>query len=79
MIKLGLGTLPDGKYKYIIGLFDLSPSFAGHKLEIKQIKRMGNEKMGYTHELKLHPGVGVVTYFASVESALKVGELEMIK
>lgn len=78
-IKIGLGTKPDGTYKFVTGFISPTAGYSGAKMEVRKIVRVGNEKSGFRYILKIHPGVGMVNYDVDLENALKVGEIEIIK
>lgn len=78
-IKIGLGTKPDGTFKFIDGIITPGADYAGMIMIVKTIQKRGNEKIGFRYYLRLHPGKGVVNYDVSIENALKVGEIELLK
>jgi len=87
-IKLGVGTLPNGEFKYItessasvMASFDakyrpapVGRKWSGHLFHIKKFRREGNKKRGYTFYIILGGGT-LVNYECDIENAIAVGEL----
>ncbi|HEY4291306.1 MAG TPA: SHOCT domain-containing protein [Puia sp.] len=88
-IKLGVGTLPSGDFKYIS---ESSRSFAaltrgprykpdpvgrkwnGHLFHIKKFRKEGTDERGYTWYVILGGG-GPVNYECDIENAIATGEI----
>lgn len=88
-IKLGIGTLPTGDFKYVT---ESSTSFAaltrgprykpdpvgrklnGHLFHIKKFRKEGTKKTGYTYYIILGGG-GPVNYECDIENAIATGEI----
>jgi len=87
-IKLGVGTLPNGEFKYItessasvMASFDanyrpapVGRKWNGHLFHIKKFRKEGTKKRGYTYYLILGGG-NLVNYECDIENAIASGEL----
>lgn len=87
-IKLGIGSLPNGDFKYIAiaaGSWAniMDPSMAkrgigrrynGHFLRVKRFRKDGNEKRGYVYTLIVGGG-NIANYDCDIESAILSGEV----
>ncbi len=87
MIKLGTGTLPNGDFKYIntsptswiayagsVTPTSLGKSFSGISFTVKEIKKYGSQKRGYSYHLVLGGG-NIVNYHCDIENAITSGEV----
>lgn len=87
-IKLGVGSLPNGDFKYIAisagswaNLMDQSMSksgigrrYNGHLLRVKRFRKDGNKKHGYVYNLIVGGG-NIANYDCDIESAIASGEV----
>lgn len=87
-IKLGVGSLPSGDFKYIAVsaaswsvLMDPSHKpdqigrrWSGHLFHVKKFRRDGNKKRGFTYQLILGGG-NIANYDCDVENAIASGEI----
>jgi hypothetical protein len=84
-LKLGVGTLPNGNFKYIQtssaswvtaggSQITVGKAWSGHLFRIKKIRKQGSDKRGYTYWLVLGGG-NIVNYECDIENAIASGEV----
>ncbi len=87
-IKLGIGTLPNGDFKYIsfsrnnwVSAMNADPranylgaKWTGHLFKVKGFIEYGNKRRGYTYYLRLGGG-NIVDYECDIINALRTGEV----
>jgi len=89
-IKLGIGSLPNGDFKYVsisaaswANIMDHSMSkegigrrYNGHLLHVKKFRTDGNKKRGFVYYLVVGGG-NLANYDIDIESAIASGEVEI--
>lgn len=84
-IKLGMGSLPNGDFKYVTtsstalfgsgnGPEGAKRKMGGHLFKVKRFRTEGSKKRGYTYYLVLGAG-DIVNYECDIESAITAGEI----
>ncbi len=82
-VHLGLGTLPNGNFKFIriarnnpktIHLYQLKSDWRGHFFRIKDVFKVGSDDRGYAFYLEIDGGLAV-NYECDIVNALRSGEV----
>lgn len=89
-VILGVGTLPDGDFRHISLARNswlsamsegssasdnyVAAKWSGHKFKVKDFRRYGTKKKGFTYSLILGGG-NIVNYEADVANAINSGEI----
>lgn len=86
-IELGVGTMPNGDFKYITSsrgnwltamgesdILHIGSKWSGHKFLVKDFYQYGTNQRGYVFYLKLGGG-NIINYECDIKNALRFGEV----